>query len=63
MNSDGRWTYADMNGRGWCEPNFETKEEAIEEAKKVYPFSEYVLIGQIEFFHGEEYIENQERVS
>ncbi|WP_144509917.1 hypothetical protein [Bacillus sp. FJAT-22090] len=61
MSNNGKWTFANLDGRGWSEQSFETKEQAISEAKRLYQYKDHVVVGQIvEYLGAGEYIENQE---
>lgn len=57
---DGQWTYSDLETE-WVHDSYNTKEEAIEEAKKTYDLG--CFVGQLEHQHGVNYkVINQEKV-
>lgn len=62
---ENQWTFANLNGRGWIHPTFTEKEDAIAEARKVYPKKDtpYITIGQLKEYHGTFYVENQEYIN
>lgn len=63
MNNNGKWVYADMNGKGWSETVFDDKESAIAEALKAFPYSSEIIVGQIiEYLGAGEYVESQETI-
>ena len=47
-NMDGRWTFNDCEDGLWCHEDFETKQEAIDEAKADYYEYEEIYVGQCE---------------
>lgn len=54
---EGKWTYA-LSG-GWINELFDSKEEALQEGRKLGEGKEFV-IGQLKEFCGTYYVENRE---
>lgn len=69
MTSIEKWTYANLNsGEGWSNQTFETKSEAIEQAKIFKEellkqgYDVYIVVGQVLDYLGTSYVENQEKI-
>lgn len=62
INLEDKWTYADLNTSGWSNPAYDTKEEAIQQAKKEFKNNGCIVIGQLKKFIDSYHPENQEYV-
>lgn len=60
--NDGKWTFACELVMGWTAPLYPSKEDAINNARVLFPTAEYITVGQIKSFCGAEYIENTEDI-
>lgn len=59
---DGQWTYANLNTSGWSNLAYDTKEEAIQQAKKEFKDNGCIVVGQLKKFISSYHPENQEYV-
>lgn len=59
---EGKWTFANLDVSGWVHEAFNTKEDAIREAKAMFPSGDTVVVGQLKKFIDSYHPENQEYV-
>lgn len=59
---EGKWTFANLKLSGWKHEAYDTKVEAIEQARKLFPNNGATVVGQLKRFIDTYHPENQEYV-